>query len=494
MQASENRHRAPRARPGPEVATAPPDRRTWPTLLLGLGALVASADLLFLGRPPGLSLAAFALAVALAVRVACGPARPLRRDAAWGAILIWGVLPSIEQVHPLSLLFWIAGLVGAAVAIGLGPRLAPAALALGAARFLARAPVEPVEGLRAGLRWLTSDGRGAPAGRLLARWLLPAGAGLVLAFLLLAANPVLSLWAERLARLPFDGDAAARHGAVWVVTAILVWPFLALGLDRAWLGAPRRAGPAQGLLPRPAWVNEVSIRNALVLVNAVLGVQTLLDLGYLWGGADLPEGVTYAQYAHRGAYPLVATALLAGGFALLSRPFAAGRPGLRALLGLWLGQNVLLVLSSLLRLGLYVEAFGLTWLRLAAVVWMGLVGGGLVLTAWQAWRDRSNGWLLGRVAVMAGAVLWMCCFVNGADLIARTNIARFERTGILDRAYLCGLGPGAGPAIRAFEARHVPLCEPLEHRHLLAPVPRDWRDWGFRSWRLRRYAGQEEGS
>ena len=64
-----------------------------------------------------------------------------------------------------------------------------------------------------------------------------------------------------------------------------------------------------------------------------------------------------------------------GAFALVSRPFVEGRPWLRGLLGLWLAQNILLVVSALMRLDLYVDAFGLTRLRLAAVVWMGLVAG-----------------------------------------------------------------------------------------------------------------------
>ena len=51
-------------------------------------------------------------------------------------------------------------------------------------------------------------------------------------------------------------------------------------------------------------------------------VQTVLDAAYLWGGVALPDGMTYASYAHRGAYPLIVTALLAAGFVL-----AAMRPG-----------------------------------------------------------------------------------------------------------------------------------------------------------------------
>ncbi len=45
-------------------------------------------------------------------------------------------------------------------------------------------------------------------------------------------------------------------------------------------------------------------------------MQTLSDLAFLWGGLRLPEGITHADYAHRGAYPLIVTALLAAVFVL----------------------------------------------------------------------------------------------------------------------------------------------------------------------------------
>ena len=53
-------------------------------------------------------------------------------------------------------------------------------------------------------------------------------------------------------------------------------------------------------------------------------------------------------------------------------------PLLRNLVYLWIAQNVMLFVSSMLRLDLYVEEYALTELRLAAGVWMGLVAVGLV--------------------------------------------------------------------------------------------------------------------
>ena len=65
-----------------------------------------------------------------------------------------------------------------------------------------------------------------------------------------------------------------------------------------------------------------TILRSLILFNLLFAVQTALDVIYLWGNAKLPDDITYASYAHRGAYPLILTALLAAGFVL-----AAMRPG-----------------------------------------------------------------------------------------------------------------------------------------------------------------------
>src|SRR5581483_6319539 len=99
-------------------------------------------------------------------------------------------------------------------------------------------------------------------------------------------------------------------------------------------------------------VNALSVTLSLILFNALFAVENGLDLAFLWSGAPLPHGVTLAAYAHRGAYPLIVTALLAAGFVLLTaRPDSelAKRPLIRRLVVAWILQNVFLVLSSVLR-------------------------------------------------------------------------------------------------------------------------------------------------
>ena len=57
---------------------------------------------------------------------------------------------------------------------------------------------------------------------------------------------------------------------------------------------------------------------SLAAFNLIFALQNGLDIFFLWSGAPLPEGMTLAEYAHRGAYPLIATALLAGLFVLVT--------------------------------------------------------------------------------------------------------------------------------------------------------------------------------
>ena len=237
-------------------------------------------------------------------------------------------------------------------------------------------------------------------------------------------------------------------------------------------------------------LNAGSVLRALVMFNLILAVQSVMDLSILIGGAALPEGMSLATYAHRGAYPLLATAMLAGGFALAARPYLGSHASLKPLMMLWLGQNALLGLSSVLRLDLYVASFGLTYLRLYAMIWIGLVVVGLMLTAWQILKVRSNRWLLLRCAGLGLGTLYICAFVNFASVIATQNLS-MKSTQMLDLYYLCTLGPNASGGIHTALQANPDLKIPSGYHSCweIAAEQDNWREWGFRSWRVSSYAG-----
>ena len=99
---------------------------------------------------------------------------------------------------------------------------------------------------------------------------------------------------------------------------------------------------------------------------------------------------------------------------------------------LWVAQNIALVISSILRLDLYVGIYALTYWRIAAFVWMGLVAAGLALIIARIALGKSNEWLLSANLLTLSATLYACCYINFAALIANYNVdhsLRNERPG-----------------------------------------------------------------
>ncbi len=442
-----------------------PNRRAVLSLLL----LIALADVLFWHQSPGVSLALFAAAIFIAALTA----RPRL-----GALvtLTLAVLPVIDFVQPLSLAILTLGLLtGLALQHG-----APAFAALSLA---VQIPTRAARDLVSVGRALPGQDLASQTRRLSRNWTLPLGGLVLLTALLAAANPILDDWLHSLGNLPFDPSLWLGRVLFWTGTALVSWPLL-VAIPTATSSRSRRL-----LDPAAFGLNAASVANALILFNAALAVQTLLDIRYLWS-FGMPPGMSHAAYAHRGAYPLLATALLAGAFALAARPFVVTRPFLEPLLYIWLAQNVLLTISALYRLDLYIHAYGLTYLRARAAIWMALVAAGLVLTIWQVARNHSAAWLLLRCFGLGAATLYVCAFVNFADLIARTNLAM----GKIDTQYLCELGPTAAASVPR-SAWVVPGEEyDLASRGctLAPPQVTGWRDWGFRNWRvLNTLAAQE---
>lgn len=444
----------------------------FPRRMVAVLSLVALADVLFWGRAPGLSLVIFAAAIlAWGLPGTKAGWRPV------GLFLV-AALPAVEHLQMLSIAFLLVGLGGALIwAHHPAARLSVLSASTGA--FLARLP----------LAWLAQlDPRRlivlpavlaeapVPLARgLLRDWALPLGGALVLAALLMQANPVLA----QLVQIDLDLWQLAQRLVFWGGVAVLVAPFLAPVRLR-----DRAARRAVMPLIAPGWLNSGSVLRGLAVFNLLIAVQSLTDVTILLGGADLPEGMTLAEYAHRGAYPLLAAAVLAGVFALAARPFLGERRLIRPLLMLWLVQNMVLCGAATLRLDLYVEAFGLTYLRLHAFIWMVLVAAGLGLALWQVLRTRSNRWLLVRGGVLGLATLYFCAMVNFAQVIAAENVTRAEP----DLWYLCGLGPmAAGPIVESGLGRVIGRSVYLGPCRISRPQVEDWRGWGFRTWRASRY-------
>ncbi|MCL2566374.1 MAG: DUF4173 domain-containing protein [Defluviitaleaceae bacterium] len=90
----------------------------------------------------------------------------------------------------------------------------------------------------------------------------------------------------------------------------------------------------------------------------------IVQFTYLFAGAGLPAGMTYSEYAREGFAQTVAVcAINLLIFAVFLR-LGKGQKLLTALLGGLLALTGIMLVSGAVRLNLYIDAYGMTWLRL----------------------------------------------------------------------------------------------------------------------------------
>jgi hypothetical protein len=443
-------------------------------LAAGLGLV---GDLLLRVTPAGAGVSLWILALAaaaiilrprLAVLGASYPAIPLVVAAACGLGFAWRDSPGLQ------ILFGAAAFLAGATAFldrpsraGLAPHaIAPSAAVASAALamplVLSRARSRDRVGGRLGLRV-------AVAGMLLAA--LPL---LVFGSLFAAADPLFARYASDLVE---SLDAAARHLAWILALAWLVTGLLA-GLVLARFPADLELRP-----PRAAIGDALVVALALVLAlfAAFLAVQArALAGGHAFVEAEV--GLSYAEYARQGFFQLLACAAIALPL-LLGADWSVGpsHPRRRRVIVLCIALvvAVLAVLASAARrMALYVEAYGLTELRVyawAIMAWLAIAFLAFALAAARGSRER---FALHALAA-AGASVLALGFLNPPAAIVRYNLGRADRSESgFDARYAGSLGADAIPALLDGLASLAPgpRCE-IARVLLAASRPGGEEDW-----------------
>ncbi|MGW2242965.1 DUF4153 domain-containing protein [Streptomyces hirsutus] len=292
-----------------------------------------------------------------------------------------------------------------------------------------------------------------------------AGADAAFADLLSRLIPDTSLgdgpWRLVLFALGLLGALAAAHSAA----APLWWDSFKTGPGRA-------RGRGEWALP-------------LLLLCVLFAVFNAIQLAVLFGGykAVLDKtGQTYSEYARQGFWQLLIATLLT----LLVIVFALrwaprGGPGdrnlVRGVLGTLCALTLIVVASAVRRMDMYVEAYGLTRLRISVVtveLWLGLVI--LLIMAAGAWGAR---WLPRAVAASAAAGALAFGLAAPDGLIAENNVRRYEKTHKFDLDYARDLSADAVPALdRLEEPMRSCVLGPLAER--LGPATASWYEisWG----------------
>jgi hypothetical protein len=218
------------------------------------------------------------------------------------------------------------------------------------------------------------------------------------------------------------------------------------------------------LTPFLGWTETAILLGSVDLLFAVfVGIQ----FRYLFGGqANIQAaGFTYAEYARRGFFELVAVAVISL-LIVLSLSTAAKRGGPRQsrafqvlVVGL-VALVVVILISAWQRLQLYEAAYGFSRQRLYThifIPWLGLL---LITAAGLELFRRPRAFALLALAVAAGFGASLA-LVNVDDWIARQNVARAVQGAELDIPYLVTLSDDAVPTL--FDALNNPSLPKLLH-------------------------------
>ena len=466
------------------VAVRPDPPFPIPTASLWSALVAAVLGGLLLGGGLGLNLIAVAVPVALAAAFAARDAG--RRIRPW--TLVWSAAGVALLAVPILRDAGWPTFLAVAAAVGAG------SLALHGSRTWRGAFLGSVGVLGAvlpGLRWAWHGVR-EQAEDVRDRWwpvvravsaavlllivfgALFAGADAAFADLLAELSPDLSLGDSPLHALCFALVLAGTIGAARAAAAPLQWDRL-----EGTPGVPR--GRFEWALP-------------LLVLNGLFAAFISVQLAVLFGGYDKVlehTGLTYAEYARQGFWQLLFVTLLTLLVIALALRWAprGGRGDrllVRVVLGVLCVLTLVVVASALRRMDLYLDAYGLTRLRVSVTVmelWLGVVivlimAAGAVGAAGARWLPRAVG---------ASAVAAVLAFglLSPDGLVAEQNVQRYAKSGKLDVIYLRQLSADAAPALDALPEPER-SCALRDIAKELAAEDTPWYATSFGEFRARR--------
>ncbi|MFD5622503.1 DUF4173 domain-containing protein [Streptomyces yangpuensis] len=411
------------------------------TLVAVLASGLAAALLLADGVGPGLLLAVVPAAVAAyaAARVAGRRARPWTLAWVIGCLALLAVPALRDSAWPSTLAVLAAVLLGALALHG--SRTWPGV-------FLS--PLGFADSTVSGIAWVLKGLR-SRGGIGKDRWLPVAKATAVALALLLLFGALFAsadaAFADLLGGLV--PDVSVEDGPIRFMLFVL-GAVIAVAAART-AAAPLRWDRIQVAPGRPR--SRIEWALPLVVLNLLFAGFNAVQLAVLFGGYDKvleSTGLTYAEYARQGFWQLLWATLLTLAVIALAlrwapRSGAGDRRLVRVVLGILCALTLVVVAAALRRMDLYVDAYGLTRLRVSVAameLWLGLVI--VLIMAAGVFGAR---WLPRAVAGSAAAVVLAFGLLSPDGMVAERNVARFEKDQKIDLAYFQSLSADAVPAL-----------------------------------------------
>jgi hypothetical protein len=296
------------------------------------------------------------------------------------------------------------------------------------------------------------------------------------------------------------GRVITALAAAWLTAGLLVFVSRGREDDAAVATGGRSIGP----------LGSTEAVTVLVALDLLFAFFVVLQATYLFGGRSTLDasGLTYAEYARRGFFELLAVAFAVGGLTLgLETAVRRRSRAYLASLLVLVALTLVVLASAFLRLRLYQDAYGWTELRFyvfAAIAWMAIGAAGAMVCIGL---DRTR-WLPHGM-VMLSVVFGLAFNVIGpVRFIAEENIARVAEGTLpanafhgVDLDYLAFLGDDALAVIAERYPSGLPPSVRTDAYFLLRgqamrlardPAADDWQAWNLSRERVAALLSREE--
>lgn len=199
-------------------------------------------------------------------------------------------------------------------------------------------------------------------------------------------------------------------------------------------------------------VQKEGIANSMSLDGIItLTVLLLLDLVYVlfvavqfkyFFSGTLEDGFTYAEYARRGFFELLFVTLInltvtTVVIQLTKNALGALKKTIQLALTVLVLSSGVLLISAFMRMSMYEDAYGFTFLRILVTTFMIFLMVIFAYTLVKIWLERLS---LFHFYFMASIIFYTGInLVNLDQIVVDRNLARFETTGKIDIHYLNSL-------------------------------------------------------
>ncbi|WP_141430531.1 DUF4153 domain-containing protein [Bacillus sp. 03113] len=190
----------------------------------------------------------------------------------------------------------------------------------------------------------------------------------------------------------------------------------------------------------------IIVTTILIVINLVYLLFTIVQFQYFFNGS-LNDQFSYSEYARRGFFELIIVSII--NFALLISVVTFHKKNIsmiiKGLLTLLIVFSGVMLTSAFLRLMMYEQAYGFTYLRILAHSFMILLTILFAYTLVKVWIQRLS---LIHFYIISTLLYYVGLNMVGVDqMIVSKNINRYEHTGKIDTAYLSTLSYAAIPKL-----------------------------------------------